>query len=183
MEKNPPEARSGGIPTRTMEIIVALVFLALGGLVVYDSLRLGIRWAGDGPEAGYFPFYIGAIICLSALVTLFQAIFGQSAKRGDLFVAWGPLRRVLSVLIPAAQALGIDLVHFGVVVVVNIMLGLVTPPYGLLLFIMVRIANVPLRDIVHDVLPFLYVMILSLVVITFFPDVVLWLPRLVGYQG
>ena len=111
MEKNPPEARSGGIPTRTMEIIVALVFLTLGGLVVYDSLRLGIRWAGDGPEAGYFPFYIGAIICLSALVTLFQAIFGQSAKRGDLFVAWGPLRRVLSVLIPAAlYVLGVELI-------------------------------------------------------------------------
>jgi TRAP-type C4-dicarboxylate transport system permease large subunit len=67
--------------------------------------------------------------------------------------------------------------------VVNIMLGLVTPPYGLLLFIMTRIAQVPLWDIVRDVLPFLYTMILSLVIITFFPDVVLWLPRLFGYQG
>ena len=72
--------------------------------------------------------------------------------------------------IPTANALGIDLVHFGVMCVVNIMLGLVTPPYGLLLFIMTRIANVPLRDIVRDVLPFLYAMILSLVVITFFPE-------------
>jgi C4-dicarboxylate transporter DctM subunit len=90
---------------------------------------------------------------------------------------------ILPVFIPTANTLGIDLVHFGVMCVVNIMLGLVTPPYGLLLFIMTRIANVPLWDIVRDVLPFLYVMILSLVVITFFPDVVLWLPRLMGYQG
>ncbi len=90
---------------------------------------------------------------------------------------------ILPVFIPTAQALGIDLVHFGVVCVVNIMLGLVTPPYGLLLFIMTRIANVPLWDIVRDVLPFLYTMVLSLVVITFFPDTVLWLPRLFGYQG
>lgn len=90
---------------------------------------------------------------------------------------------IIPVFIPTAQALGIDLVHFGVVCVVNIMLGLVTPPYGLLLFIMVRIAKVPLRDIVRDVLPFLYTMILSLVVITFFPETVLWLPRLFGYQG
>lgn len=90
---------------------------------------------------------------------------------------------ILPVFIPTAQALGIDLVHFGVVCVVNIMLGLVTPPYGLLLFIMTRIANVPLRDIVRDVLPYLYTMILSLLVITFFPDTVLWLPRLFGYQG
>lgn len=90
---------------------------------------------------------------------------------------------ILPVLIPTAQALGVDLVHFGVMCVVNIMLGLVTPPYGLLLFIMVRIANVPLAAIVKDVFPFLCVMILSLAIITFFPEVVLWLPRRFGYQG
>lgn len=90
---------------------------------------------------------------------------------------------VLPVFIPTANALGIDLVHFGVVCVVNIMLGLITPPYGLLLFIMTRIANVPLRDIVVDVLPFLYAMMMSLIVITFLPQTVLWLPRLFGYQG
>ncbi|CAN5281608.1 TRAP transporter large permease [soil metagenome] len=90
---------------------------------------------------------------------------------------------IVPVLIPTAQALGIDMVHFGVMVVVNIMLGLVTPPYGLLLFIMTRIAEVPLRDLVRDVLPFLWAMIGSLVLITFFPALVLWLPRLFGYQG
>jgi C4-dicarboxylate transporter DctM subunit len=59
-------------------------------------------------------------------------------------------------LIPTAQALGIDMVHFGVVVVVNIMLGLITPPYGLLLFIMTRIANAPLRALMaRHVAPFL----------------------------
>jgi tripartite ATP-independent transporter DctM subunit len=90
---------------------------------------------------------------------------------------------VVPVLIPTARALGIDMVHFGVMVVVNIMLGLVTPPYGLLLFIMTRIADVPLKDIVRDVLPFLWAMIGSLALITFFPSLVLWLPRLLGYQG
>jgi C4-dicarboxylate transporter, DctM subunit len=90
---------------------------------------------------------------------------------------------VIPVLIPTAKALGIDMVHFGVMVVVNIMLGLVTPPYGLLLFIMTRIAEVPLRDLVRDVLPFLYAMIVSLLLITFFPNLVLWLPRLFGYEG
>ena len=90
---------------------------------------------------------------------------------------------IVPVFIPTAQALGIDMVHFGVMVVVNIMLGLVTPPYGLLLFIMTRIAEVPLRDIVRDVLPFLWAMIGSLALITFLPGLVLWLPRLFGYQG
>lgn len=90
---------------------------------------------------------------------------------------------VVPVLIPAAKALGIDLVHFGIVVVVNIMLGLITPPYGLLLFVMTRIANVPLRDIVKDTMPFLFAMIGALALITLLPALVLWLPRLLGYQG
>jgi len=90
---------------------------------------------------------------------------------------------ILPVLIPTAHALGIDLVHFGVVCVVNIMIGLVTPPYGLLLFMMNKIADVPLRDMVREVMPFLYVMIGALAIITLVPDTVLFLPRLLGYKG
>ena len=90
---------------------------------------------------------------------------------------------ILPVLIPTAQALGIDLVHFGLICVVNIMLGLVTPPYGLLLFMMNKIADVPLGAMVREVMPFLYVMIGALALITLFPDLVLWLPRLLGYKG
>ncbi|CDZ56694.1 TRAP transporter large permease [Neorhizobium galegae] len=90
---------------------------------------------------------------------------------------------IVPVFIPTAQALGIDMVHFGVVVVVNIMLGLVTPPYGLLLFIMTNISGVPVKDIIKDAAPFIFWMVVSLVIITFMPDVVLWLPRLMGYQG
>lgn len=90
---------------------------------------------------------------------------------------------VAPVFVPTAQALGIDLVHFGVVVVVNIMIGLVTPPYGLLLFIMSFISGESLRAIVREVAPFLLAMIAALGVITFVPDIVLWLPRLFGYQG
>ncbi len=88
---------------------------------------------------------------------------------------------IVPVLIPTAQALGIDMVHFGVVVVVNIMLGLVTPPYGLLLFIMTRISGSPMRAIVADVFPFLLGLIAALILFTFVPDSVLWLPRLFGY--
>jgi C4-dicarboxylate transporter, DctM subunit len=90
---------------------------------------------------------------------------------------------IVPVLIPTAQALGIDMVHFGVVVVVNIMLGLVTPPYGLLLFIMTRISGSPMRAIVADVFPFLIGLIIALMVFTFVPETVLWLPHLFGYVG
>ena len=90
---------------------------------------------------------------------------------------------IVPVMLPTAQALGVDPVHFGVVAVVNIMIGLITPPYGLLLFMMVKIADVPLKDLVRDILPFLAVMIAALALITFVPELVLFLPRLFGYQG
>ncbi len=90
---------------------------------------------------------------------------------------------IVPVFIPAAQGLGIDLVHFGVVVVVNIMLGLVTPPYGILLFIMTNISGSPMKHIIRDCLPFLGWMVLCLALITYFPDLVLWLPRMAGYGG
>ncbi len=90
---------------------------------------------------------------------------------------------VLPVLIPTAKALGIDLVHFGIVSVVNIMIGLITPPYGLLLFIMTNIGKVSLGSLVREVMPFLYALLFALGLITLFPDLVLFLPRLFGYQG
>ena len=90
---------------------------------------------------------------------------------------------ILPVLLPTAHTLGIDPVHFGVVAIVNIMIGLVTPPYGLLLFMMSKIADVPLKDLVREVGPFLVVMIGALAAITLLPDFVLWLPRLAGYAG
>lgn len=90
---------------------------------------------------------------------------------------------VLPVLIPTAQALGIDLVYFGIVAVVNIMLGLITPPYGLLLFIMSNISGEPLRAIVRETMPFLVAMIGALIFMTLVPETILWLPRMLGYRG
>ncbi len=90
---------------------------------------------------------------------------------------------IVPVFIPTANALGIDLVHFGIVCVVNIMLGLITPPYGLLLFVMTTISGQPLRRIVREVMPFLLAMLFALVLITLVPEIVLWLPRQFGYKG
>ena len=90
---------------------------------------------------------------------------------------------ILPVLIPTAVALGVDPVHFGVMCIVNIMIGLVTPPYGLLLFMMNKIADVSMTDLIREVMPFLYVMIGALALITLFPELVLFLPKLMGYKG
>ncbi len=90
---------------------------------------------------------------------------------------------ILPVLLPTAMALGIDPVHFGVMAVMNIMYGLVTPPYGLLLFMMSKVSDVPLREIVREVMPFLGVMIVALLLVTYVPAFSLFLPRMFGYAG
>jgi C4-dicarboxylate transporter, DctM subunit len=90
---------------------------------------------------------------------------------------------VVPIFIPTAKALGIDLVHFGVVVVVNIMIGLLTPPYGLLLFVIANMTKQPLGAIVREAAPFIIAALLVLAIITAVPDSILWLPRLIGYKG
>ena len=104
MEENQesPENKRPAVTTRTMEIVVALLFLLFGGVVAFDSYRMGARWAEDGPQSGYFPFYIGLIICVSSMVTLLQVLAGSAAKSNGAFVERGQLKSVLSVLVPAA---------------------------------------------------------------------------------
>ncbi|HET7728777.1 MAG TPA: tripartite tricarboxylate transporter TctB family protein [Usitatibacter sp.] len=94
------EGRAVG-SVRVWEVIVALGFLAFGALVVWDSRRLGSQWASDGPQAGYFPFYIGLIICIASVINLLRAINLGAAGRKP-FVLWGQLRMVLIVMVPCA---------------------------------------------------------------------------------
>ena len=111
MSEGPPPGRRAGISTRSVEIAVAVILFVLGAIVVYDSNRLGSRWGTDGPEAGYFPFYIGLIICISSAVNFASATFGAGAKNRKLFVEWQPLRQVAALLVPAAlYILGIQLI-------------------------------------------------------------------------
>jgi hypothetical protein len=110
-EGSPSGRRGGGLSTRSAEIAVALILFALGATVVYDSHRLGSSWGSDGPEAGYFPFYIGLIICISSGVNFARAAFGAGARSRKVFVEWQPLRQVAAVLLPAAlYILGIQLI-------------------------------------------------------------------------
>ncbi len=99
----------GGKPAfgvRAAEIAVACGFFAIGAIVIYDSVRLGIGWREDGPAAGYFPFYIGAIVCISALVNLVAA-FVAASRWNAVFVEVGQLKLVLSVLVPTAVYVGL----------------------------------------------------------------------------
>jgi hypothetical protein len=93
------EARTG-VATYVIEAIVATCIVIMGAVVLQGSWKLGSGWTSDGPGPGYFPFYIGIILCVSGLGTLYQALFGKN-KNTEVFVDGEQLRRVLSVLLPA----------------------------------------------------------------------------------
>lgn len=88
------------------------------------------------------------------------------------------------IVLPIVQAYGIDLIHFGLVIVFNMMLGLSTPPFGMLLFITSGVSGTPLKDVIRETLPVVLVMLVVLIILTYIPDVVLILPRMfMGYTG
>jgi len=86
------------------------------------------------------------------------------------------------VLLPSARALGVDLVHFGVVVTVNMMIGMITPPYGLLLLVMSSLVKVPIGEIVRAIWQFIVPLVIVLFVLIAVPETVIWLPHLFGFR-
>ncbi|MBA4789113.1 MAG: tripartite tricarboxylate transporter TctB family protein [Pseudomonadota bacterium] len=87
------------VTTRTMDIVVALLFMGVAALVMADSWRIGARWASDGPQAGYFPFYVGLIMFAASLGTLATNIFTKTPDLSN-FVDREQLGSVLKVLVP-----------------------------------------------------------------------------------
>ena len=90
---------------RGAEIVVAAFSLLLGAIVVWDSVRLGARWGSDGPEAGYFPFYIGLLVCIASLINLGVAVLKKGESRA--FVGVEQLKLVLAVLVPSVVYVGL----------------------------------------------------------------------------
>lgn len=90
---------------------------------------------------------------------------------------------IIPLFLPTCRELGIDLVHFGVVAVVNCMIGLITPPYGILLFVLNAVTGIPLSEIIREVWPFLIALLLALLALVLWPGLVLWLPGQFGYVG
>ncbi|WP_425416209.1 TRAP transporter large permease [Oricola indica] len=88
---------------------------------------------------------------------------------------------MVPILLPSVHALGIDPVHFGVVVIVNMMIGLITPPYGELLFLISGVSKIPLAEIIREIWGFIVTLLVALLLIILFPDLVLFIPRAAGY--
>jgi putative tricarboxylic transport membrane protein len=106
MSKNSSASGEYTVSYRSVDAAVALLFMALSCVVMWDSWGIGAKWASDGPQAGYFPFYIGLIMFIASLGTLVQSIITKTPNL-ETFVEKGQLMSVLSVLIPTAIFVGL----------------------------------------------------------------------------
>ena len=89
---------------------------------------------------------------------------------------------IIPLFIPICKALGIDLIHFGVLVVVNSMMGLITPPYGILLFVINAVTGITLKEMISEIWIFILVLLFALGIMILFPQLILWLPEMFGYK-
>lgn len=106
MEPNQPTTGNRtGVATHIVETVVALCILVMGIVVIQGSWALGSGWTSDGPGSGYFPFYIGVLLCIAGVGIIYQALFGKN-KNSDVFVDSEQLKRVLSMLLPALVYVG-----------------------------------------------------------------------------
>lgn len=194
---------TGGIVTVTESAAIAVLYAAFVGMVIHRELT----WRNIGPIFVQTALDTAVVMIIIAFASGFgwlMAVSGLPRQIAGIITgisdnplvilllinilllvvglfmeAIAAMIILLPVLIPIVEAAGIDLVHFGLVMVFNLMLGLLTPPVGILLYICGNFANVRIEAVVREVLPFLGVGIIILILITYFPALVLWLPKLV----
>ncbi|MEW9807084.1 TRAP transporter large permease [Mesorhizobium sp. ZMM04-5] len=153
----------------------ASVGLVIGGALIFNYIVASENIPGtvSGAMAGLDISPLGFLIAVNVLFLLL----------GCLLDATTIILVIVPLFIPTCRMLGIDLVHFGVVTVVNVMIGLITPPYGILLFVINATTGISLQAMIRNIWPFFYALIAALAAMILLPDMVLWVPRLFGYQG
>jgi len=179
-------------------VVAAVVYRMLGWQDLKNILKETVKGVGT------VSLMIGAAACINYIVAveqvsvnaanlitgltqnkyLFLFIVNVAILILGMFIDTSVIQMVfVPLMIPIATALGIDLLHFGLVAIFNMMIGLCTPPFGMLLFITSGISATPLKDIVKEIWWPLAAMIAVLAIISYMPDVVLFLPRVFLHYG
>lgn len=197
----------GGVTTPTEAAAVAAFYALLLAVFIYRSLRLRVFMEiliDSARSSAAVGLIIGSALILNYVVAAENIPNLLAEYLNDLDIS--PLMFLLGVnllllllgclldattiilviiplFLPACRELGIDLVHFGVVAIVNTMIGLITPPYGVLLFVLTAVTGIPLNEIIREIWLFLGALIVALLAMIVFPDIVLWLPKYFGYAG
>jgi tripartite ATP-independent transporter DctM subunit len=194
-----------GIVTPTEAGVVAVVYSIVIGRFVYKELNLKEvpRIFGNTmvnaatiliiiATTGMFVWIIANMGLGDSLVDLFKSVSVNKwvllSILNVFFLLWGcfldPITAmviVVPIILPVVQQVGIDMVHFGLVIVLNLMIGAITPPVGILLFLCSSMAEAKIETVIKEVTPFLIALILVLAICTYLPAIVMWLPNL--YSG
>lgn len=197
----------GGVTTPTEAAAVAAAYALLLATFFYRSLTFGTLYrilVESGRASAAVGLVIGGALILNYIVAS-ENIPSQMARLlvglevspltfmfgvnllililGCFLDATTIILVIVPLFLPACRELGIDLVYFGVVIVVNCMIGLITPPYGILLFVVTAVTRIPLAEIIREIWGFLLALIVALVILILVPELSLFLPRLLGYDG
>lgn len=197
----------GGVTTPTEAAAVAALYALILSAVFYRALKLSSFYTilvSSARSSASVGLVIGGALILNYIVAsenipnlVAQALVGLDVSPltfllgvnllililGCVLDASTIILVIIPLFLPACRELGIDLVHFGVVAVVNCMIGLITPPYGILLFVINAVTGIPLVEIIREIWLFLGVLVFALLLLILFPEITLFLPQLFGYAG
>lgn len=195
-----------GAFTPTESAAVAGLWAVLIGLYIYRNLDLRSLlkiFAVSARQSAVVMMLIGSSFIINYAITAEQVASNLAAYIATLnlsavgflllvnvmFLVLGTvldgavmLLVFVPVLLPSVNALGIDLVHFGVVVILNFMIAMITPPYGLILFVLGSLTGVPMKEINREIWQFCIPLTAAMILLIFFPQITLWLPHLMGYK-
>lgn len=198
----------GGIFTPVEASVVAVLYALLVGLFVTKKLRnIKVLWESlvFSVETSGIVLIVVAVTQLFARVLIMQQVPQRLAEwsvsvssepkiillmivgflmiLGMFIEELATMAAVTPILVPLAETVGIDTIHLGVVMVMTNEIAMLTPPLGVVLFVLMRIGNISLGQAARAVLPFLVTLIITTLIIVFFEDIALFLPRLMGYAG
>ena len=196
-----------GLFTPTEAAVVSVVYALFVGLFAYKELNLKViykKFAEAACTHGTVNIIVGTSTILGRVLTLEQipdavahTMIGLTDNKivilliinllllgcGCLLETNSSILILAPILYPVVASFGVDIVHFGIIMVVNLAIGFITPPVGVNLFVACGIGNIPFAELVKKIVPFLCVLLIGLVIITYVPAVTLALPRLLGYAG
>jgi len=147
-------------------------------LILAGSFILNYAFTSEGVPQAMAQWVAGMQLTQLQFLLLVNVLFLALGCFLDVSVL---LLVFVPMLLPAARLLGVDLVHFGVLVVLNMMIGLIHPPFGMLLFVTKALTGIPIGDMMREGWPFLLMLLALLLAMTVFPQIVLWLPHTMGY--
>ncbi len=149
-------------------IATLLILITAGSVMTYYLTLENVPQAIAGSLEG------STVFAVLLFINVLFLLAGMFVDPNSAIIVLTPL------IFPVAQALGIDPVHLGAVIVLNVAVGMITPPFGLNIFIGITTFKVPYWEVVKSVWPFIILAIVALAIVTYMPDLVMWLPRLVG---